>query len=504
MEHKDNLYTHKYKEGFCNDKYIELQSGKIKDRIEKFGGKLYMEFGGKLFDDYHASRVLPGFKPDSKLSMLCSLKDSAEIVIAISSDDIENNKYRSDIGIPYDKEVLRLIDCFRGVGLHVGSVVLTKYAGQHSADTFAKNLQNLGIKVYRHYLIRNYPNDIPYIVSEEGFGRNEYIETTRSLVIVTAPGPGSGKMAVCLSQLFHDHKRGIRSGYAKFETFPVWNLPLKHPVNLAYEAATADLADINMIDSYHLEAYGEVAVNYNRDVEVFRVLDSMMTKIFGKCPYKSPTDMGVNMAGNAIYDDEAVRYAAEQEIIRRYYKTACAKIRNKAELDEIRKIQLLMDECHIKPEDRVPVNYAKAVEKRTGLPGVAIQLPDGHVVTGKTTDLLGASSAALLNALKYMANIPDEIMLISPDVISPIMKLKGEHLGSKNPRMHTDELLIALSICARDDQNAAKAMQALGSIRGSEVHSTVILAHADEKLFAKIGACVTCEPVFEEKGLYHR
>ena len=504
MNNMENNLTKGYKEGFSNDKYIQLQSDKIKDRIEKFGGKLYMEFGGKLFDDYHASRVLPGFKPDSKLSMLCSLKDSAEIVIAISSDDIENNKYRSDIGIPYDKEVLRLIDCFRGVGLQVGSVVLTKYAGQHSADTFAKNLQSLGIKVYRHYLIRNYPNDIPHIVSEEGFGRNEYIETTRSLVIVTAPGPGSGKMAVCLSQLFHDHKRGIRSGYAKFETFPIWNLPLKHPVNLAYEAATADLADINMIDSYHLEAYGEVAVNYNRDVEVFRVLDSMMTKIFGQCPYKSPTDMGVNMAGNAIYDDAAVRHAGEQEIIRRYYKTACAKIRNKAELDEIRKIQLLMDECNIKPEDRVPVNYAKEVFLRTGLPGVAIQLPDGHVVTGKTTSLLGASSAALLNALKYMADIPDEIMLISPDIIAPIMQLKKEHLGSRNPRMHTDELLLALSICARDDENAAKAMNALGKIHGSEVHSTVILAHADEKLFAKLGACVTCEPVFEEKGLYHK
>ena len=311
-------------------------------------------------------------------------------------------------------------------------------------------------------------------------------------------------MAVCLSQLFHDHKRGIRSGYAKFETFPIWNLPLKHPVNLAYEAATADLADINMIDSYHLEAYGEVAVNYNRDVEVFRVLDSMMTKIFGQCPYKSPTDMGVNMAGNAIYDDMAVRHAAEQEIIRRYYKTACAKIRNKAELDEIRKIQLLMDECNIKPEDRVPVSYAKGVAQATGLPSVAIQLPDGHVVTGKTKSLLGASSAALLNALKYVANIPDDAMLISPDVIAPIMKLKKEHLGSRNPRMHTDELLLALSICARDDDNAAKAMDALGKLRGSEVHSTVILAHADEKLFGKLGACVTCEPVFEEKGLYHK
>lgn len=493
-----------YREGFSNEKYIELQSSKIRDRIEKFGGKLYMEFGGKLFDDYHASRVLPGFRPDSKLSMLCSLRDQAEIVIAISSDDIENNKFRSDIGIPYDKEVLRLIDCFTDVGLMVGSVVLTKYAGQHSADMFAKNLQSLGIRVYRHYLIRNYPSDVQHIVSEEGFGRNEYIETSRSLVIVTAPGPGSGKMATCLSQLYHDHKRQIRSGYAKFETFPMWNLPLKHPVNLAYEAATADLADVNMIDSYHLAAYGEVAVNYNRDVEIFRVLEAMMMKIFGSCPYKSPTDMGVNMAGFAIYDDEAVRYASEQEIIRRYYKTACAKVRNKADMDEIRKIQLLMDECNIKPSDRVPVDFAKSVSERTGLPAVAIQLPDGHVVTGKTSHLLGASSAALLNALKYAANIDDDILLISPDVISPITQLKENHFGSKNPRMHIDELLIALSICARDDKNAAMAMQALGAIKGSEIHSTVILAHADEKMFTSLGASVTCEPIFEEKGFYHR
>ncbi len=492
------------REGFSNETYIRLQSQKIKDRIEEFGGKLYMEFGGKLFDDYHASRVLPGFAPDSKLSMLCSLKDQAEIVIAINASDIENNKYRGDIGIPYDKEVLRLIDSFRSVGLHVGSVVLTRYTGQHAAIAFEKNLSSLGIKVYHHYPIRNYPSDVAHIVSEDGFGRNDYIETTRSLVVVTAPGPGSGKMATCLSQLYHEHKRGIRSGYAKFETFPVWNLPLKHPVNLAYEAATADLSDVNMIDPYHLEAYDQIAVNYNRDIEIFRVLDAMMSKIFGKCPYKSPTDMGVNMVGNAIYDDEAVCHAAKQEIIRRYYKTSCARCRGKAELSEIRKIELLMDEAGIKPEDRAPVPAAKAVAERTGLPAVAIQLPDGHIVTGKTTDLLGASSAALLNALKYIADIPDQVMLISPEIIEPIMHLKTEHLGSKNPHMHTDELLLALSICAVSDDYAERAMQAIGELKGSEVHSTVILAHADDKLFTKLGAYVTCEPQFEDKSLYHK
>ena len=491
------------REGFSNEKYIELQSGKIKERIEKFGGKLYMEFGGKLFDDYHASRVLPGFKPDSKLSMLCSLRDSAEIVIAISSEDIENSKYRSDTGVSYDKEVLRLIDSFREVGLYVGSVVLTKYTGQHAADIFAKNLQAVGLSVYRHYLIRNYPNDVNQIVSEDGFGRNDYIKTTRPLVIVTAPGPGSGKMATCLSQLYHEHKRGIQSGYAKFETFPIWNLPLKHPVNLAYEAATADLADINMIDPYHMQEYGEIAVNYNRDIEIFRVLDSMMTKIFGKCPYKSPTDMGVNMAGYAIYDDEAVRAAAEQEIIRRYYKTVCARRKGRAEAEEVRKIQLLMEECGITTSDRPAVPMARDIAESTGRPGVAIQLPDGHIVTGKTKELLGASSAALLNALKYLSGIDDNIMLISPEVISPIMALKSDHLGSKNPRMHTDELLIALSICAQSDEYAARALSAIGKLRGSQVHSTVILSHADENVFTKLGACTTCDPVYEEKCLFH-
>ena len=503
MEHRESLPAGGLKPGFCNETYIELQSKKIRDRIAEFGGKLYMEFGGKLFDDYHASRVLPGFHPDSKLKMLCALRDQAEIVIAINAEDIENNKYRGDIGITYDKEVMRLIDSFRGEGLYVGSVVMTRYAGQHAAEVFKKTLESRGVPVYRHYTIPNYPSDVNRIVSEEGFGHNEYIETTRSLIVVTAPGPGSGKMATCLSQLYHEHKRGIKAGYAKFETFPIWNIPLKHPVNLAYEAATADLADVNMIDPYHLEAYNQIAVNYNRDVEIFRVLDAMMARIFGKCPYKSPTDMGVNMAGFAIYDDEAVCAASKQEIIRRYFKTACMHCRGTADVSEIRKIALLMEEAGITETDRLTVPAARAVAARTGSPAAAIQLPDGHIVTGKTTDLLGASSAALLNALKYTAGIPDEIDLISPDVIKPIMHLKVEHLGSRNPRMHTDELLLALSICAVTSPYASQAMESLGNLRGSEVHSTVILAHSDEKLFGKLGTYVTCDPVFEEKHLYH-
>ena len=502
MMHTESM-TAGLREGFSNEEYIRLQSAKIRERIEAFGGKLYMEFGGKLFDDYHASRVLPGFKPDSKLQMLCALKDQAEVVIAINATDIENNKYRGDLGITYDREVMRLIDSFRRVGLYVGSVVMTRYAGQHAADTFKKTMEALGVKVYRHYNINNYPQDINHIVSEEGFGHNDYIETTRSLVIVTAPGPGSGKMATCLSQLYHEHKRGIHSGYAKFETFPIWNLPLKHPVNLAYEAATADLADVNMVDPYHLQAYGKLAVNYNRDVEIFRVLEAMMTRIFGSCPYKSPTDMGVNQAGNAIYDHEAVCAASRQEILRRYFKTACAHCKGNADKAELQKIELLMEEAGVTEADRPVIAAARAVADRTNGPAAAIQLPDGHIVTGKTTELLGASSAALLNALKYLAHVPDEIKLISPEVIAPIQHLKVEHLGAKNPRMHTDELLIALSICAVTDEYASRAMEELNNLRGSEVHSTVILAHADDKLFGKLGTYVTCEPVFEEKKLFH-
>ena len=487
--------------GFNNEKYLKMQSEHIRDRINQFDNKLYLEFGGKLFDDFHASRVLPGFAPDAKLRMLMQLSDQAEIVMAISAADIEKNKIRGDLGITYDSDVLRLIDEFRGRGLYVGSVVITQYSGQHSADAFKKRLQKLGIPVYIHYTIPGYPHNVPLIVSDEGYGKNEYIETTRPLVVVTAPGPGSGKMATCLSQLYHENKRGVKAGYAKFETFPVWNLPLKHPVNLAYEAATADLADVNMVDPYHLDAYGTVAVNYNRDVEIFRVLDAMMSRIFGVCPYKSPTDMGVNMAGFAIYDDDAVREAARQEILRRYFRAACARLRNNGDSDELRKIELLMEEAGIRETDRVAVPAARA--ERTGRPATAIRLPDGHIVTGKTTDLLGSSSAALLNALKYITGIPDSVDLISPEVIRPIMHLKAEHLGSRNPRMHTDELLLALSICAVTDRYASLAMESLAGLEGCEVHSTVILAHADEKLFGKLGAYVTCDPVYEQKTLYH-
>ena len=491
------------KYGFDNDKYLKIQSEHIRQRISQFGDKLYLEFGGKLFDDNHASRVLPGFRPDSKMRMLRQLADSTEIIIVISALDIERNKVRNDLGITYDVDVLRLHDEFERHGFLVSAVVITHYNGQSSADNYRIKLERRGIKTYYHHTIEGYPNNVALIDSEDGFGRNDYVPTTRPLVAVTAPGPGSGKMAVCLSQLYQEHKRGIKAGYAKFESFPIWNLPLKHPVNLAYEAATADLADVNMVDPYHLDAYGTVAVNYNRDVEIFRVLDAMMSRIFGVCPYKSPTDMGVNMAGFAIYDDDAVREAARQEILRRYFRAACARLRNNGDSDELRKIELLMEEAGIRETDRVAVPAARAVAERTGRPATAIRLPDGHIVTGKTTDLLGSSSAALLNALKYITGIPDSVDLISPEVIRPIMHLKAEHLGSRNPRMHTDELLLALSICAVTDRYASLAMESLAGLEGCEVHSTVILAHADEKLFGKLGAYVTCDPVYEQKTLYH-
>ena len=422
--------------GFDNDKYLRMQSEKIKERISTFGGKLYLEFGGKLFDDYHASRVLPGFKPDSKINMLVQLREQAEIVIVINAEDIEKNKVRSDLGITYDVDVLRLIDAFRGYGLYVGSVCLTRFAGQPSAITYQKKLESLGLRVYRHYTILGYPSNIPLIVSDEGYGRNEYIETSRSLIVVTAPGPGSGKMAVCLSQLYHEYKRGIQAGYAKYETFPVWNLPLKHPVNLAYEAATADLNDINMIDPLHLEAYGETTVNYNRDVEIFPVLRAMFEKIMGECPYKSPTDMGVNMAGFGIIDDTATRKAAKQEIIRRYYSALCQKRQGNADDEQILKLELLMKQAEVTIDDRPIISAAKVKAEATGEPAVAIELPDGRIIAGKTSELLGASSAMLLNALKALAGIEDGVQLISPTTIEPIQTLKVNHLGNRNPRLH--------------------------------------------------------------------
>lgn len=492
------------KTGFDNDKYLKMQSEKIKERITAFGGKLYLEFGGKLFDDYHASRVLPGFKPDSKINMLVQLKDQAEIVIVINASDIEKNKVRSDLGITYDLDVLRLIDAFRGYGLYVGSVCLTHFAGQASAIAYQKKLESLGMKVYRHYPIAGYPYNIPFIVSDEGFGKNEYIETSRSLVVITAPGPGSGKMATCLSQLYHEYRRDIKAGYAKYETFPIWNLPLKHPVNLAYEAATADLDDVNMIDPFHLEAYGETTINYNRDVEVFPVLKAMFDKIMGECPYKSPTDMGVNMAGYGICDDEATQIASKQEIIRRYYSTLCQKRQGDADDDQILKIELLMKQAEITIDDRPVISAAKVKAEATGEPAAAIELPDGRIITGKTSELLGASSAMLLNALKALAGIDDEVQLIAPKIIEPIQELKVSHLRNKNPRLHTDEVLIALSICAVTDDRAKQAIEQLQNLRNSEVHSSVILSQVDMNVFRKLGINLTCEPNYQSQRLYHR
>ncbi len=490
--------------GFDNDKYLKMQSEHIKERIGKFGGKLYMEFGGKLFDDYHAMRVLPGFAADSKINMLVQIKEDVEIVIVINAGDIEKNKVRGDLGITYDMDVLRLIDAFRGYGLYVGSVVLTRFAGQESAVNYQKRLEALGIKVYRHYSIPGYPSNVPLILSDEGYGKNDYIETKHSLVVVTAPGPGSGKMAVCLSQLYNEHKRGVDAGYAKFETFPIWNIPLNHPVNLAYEAATADLNDINMIDPFHLEAYGETTVNYNRDVEVFPVLNGMFKKIYGESPYKSPTDMGVNMAGNCIVDDDAVRAASNQEIIRRYYTAQCEVRKGNGSQAEIDKIKLLMEKSGIGVQDRPVVAAANTKAELTGEPAAAIELPDGNIVTGKTSELLGASSAMLLNSLKVLAGLDDSIKLIMPEVIEPIMHLKTERLGGHNPRLHIDEILIALTICARTDENTRKAMDQLDKLRGCEVHSTVILSSVDENTFKKLGVNLTCEPVYQTKKLFHR
>ena len=490
--------------GFDNDKYLKLQSQKIKERISLFGEKLYLEFGGKLFDDFHASRVLPGFAPDSKVRMLIEIKDEAEIVIAINSADIEKNKVRGDLGITYDLDVLRLIDAFRGYGLFVGSVVMTRYKSTPAADSFMSKLEKLGIKVYKHYAIEGYPSNIQHIVSEDGFGQNEYIETTRPVVIVTAPGPGSGKMATCLSQIYHESKRGLKSGYAKFETFPIWNIPLSHPVNIAYEAATADLADVNMIDPFHLEAYSMPAVNYNRDVEVFPVLRAMLEEILGECPYKSPTDMGVNMAGNCIYDDEAVSKAAKQEIIRRYYASLCSLRKGSGSEIEVEKIELLMRKLSCDPIiDRLSVTAAIDRADETGEPAVAIELNDGRIVTGKTTKLLGASSAALLNALKAIAGIDKDEDIISPEILAPIQVLKVGTLGNHNPRLHTDEVLIALAISAVNSPSAARAMEAMSELRNAEAHSTVILSQVDVNTFRKLGVHLSCEPKYQTKKLYH-
>ena len=488
--------------GFDNEKYLKMQSEHIKERIGQFGDKLYLEFGGKLFDDYHASRVLPGFAPDSKLRMLMQLSDCAEIVIVINAADIEKNKVRGDLGITYDVDVLRLRDEFQEKGLYVGSVVITHYSGQNSADQFKAKLEKKNIKVYLHYTIEGYPSNIPLIVSKDGFGKNDYIKTTRPLVVVTAPGPGSGKMATCLSQLYHDNLCGIKAGYAKFETFPIWNLPLKHPINLAYEAATADLNDINMIDPFHLEAYGVTTVNYNRDIEIFPALNAIFEGIYGENPYKSPTDMGVNMAGNCIIDDEACCEASRMEIIRRYYASLNKMVQDGASENELYKIELLMKQEKISTDDRKVTVACRQRAEKLGVPTAAIELPGQRIITSKTSDFLGASAALLLNALKDLAGIDHSVKLIKPEAIAPIQDLKVRYLGGRNPRLHTDEVLIALSLAACTDDNAKYAMEQLPNLKGCQVHTSVMLSEVDVKIFKKLGVDLTSEPIQTSRKKY--
>ena len=490
--------------GFDNDKYLALQAQHIRARREQFGDKLYIEFGGKLFDDYHASRVLPGFQPDSKIRMLASIRDEVEIVVAICAGDIEKKKIRGDLGIGYDEDVLRLMDVFRGLGFYVGSVVITQYAGQPAADAFIKRLTALGVRSYRHYPIAGYPSDVAHIVSDDGLGKNDYIETSRPIVVVTAPGPGSGKMATCLSQLYHENKRGVRAGYAKYETFPIWNLPLKHPVNLAYEAATADLNDVNMIDPFHLEAYGKTTVNYNRDVEIFPVLNAMFQRIQGASPYKSPTDMGVNMAGFAIVDDQVCQAASRMEILRRYYAGMADRTRGRCDDEVVRKLEIVMQQAGVTPEICPAVAACLQKAEETGAPAGAMVLPDGSVVTGKTSSLLGASAALLLNALKAMAGIDHKLKLIPASVIEPISRLKTGNLGHRNPRLHSDEVLIALAISGLTNPLAAMVQEQLSSLRGCDAHFSVIISEEDEKLYKRLGINVTCQPRYEVKKLYHK
>ncbi len=491
------------KKGFDNEKYLKIQSEHIKERINQFGDKLYLEFGGKLFDDFHASRVLPGFEPDSKLQMLMQLSDMAEIVIVISAADIEKNKVRGDLGITYDIDVLRLIGEFENKGLFVGSVVITRFAGQSGAVQFMERLEKKNIRVYKHYAIEGYPSNIPVIVSDDGFGKNDYIETTRPLVVITAPGPGSGKMATCLSQLYHENKRGVKAGYAKFETFPIWNIPLKHPVNLAYEAATADLNDVNMIDPFHLEAYGKTTVNYNRDIEIFPVLNAIFEGIYGENTYyKSPTDMGVNMAGNCIFDDEACCEASRMEIIRRYYTAMNKVAKEEASENEVYKIELLMKQAKITTDDRIVTVAARKRAEELGVATAAIELEDGQVITSKTTDFLGASAALLLNALKYLAGIDHKEKLIKPEAIEPIQELKVRFLSGKNPRLHTDEVLIALALSAATSEKARLAMDQLPKLKGCQVHTSVMLSEVDTKIFKRLGVDLTSEPIRSGLRLY--
>ena len=490
--------------GFDHERYTRMQSERIIERIQEFGGKLYLELGGKLFDDFHASRVLPGFQPDSKVQMLLKLKEQEEILVVVNADDIEKSKVRGDLGITYDADALRLIDAFRGIGLYVGSVVLTRFAGQQAAINFEQRLNAQGVRTYRHYSIEGYPTDVEHIVSDEGFGRNEYVETSRPLVLVTAPGPGSGKMATCLSQLYQENRRGIKAGYAKFETFPIWNLPLKHPVNVAYEAATADLSDVNMIDHYHLEAYGETTVNYNRDIEIFPVLNALFEHVWGKSPYRSPTDMGVNMVGYCITDDQACQEAARKEIVRRYYAARCAYLQGHAQKEEAEKIRILMKQLNLDDGIRPVIAAARARAQETELPALAIELPGGEIVTGKTTDLLGPSAAAILNAVKKLGGIEKKVHLIPPEVIEPVQELKCKYLGNHNPRLHSDEVLVALSVSAASDPNAALALSMLPRLKNCEAHSTVILSAVDDNTFRRLGLTLTCDPAYQTHKLFHR
>ena len=492
----------KKKIGFDNDKYLKIQSEHIRERIGRFGDKLYLEFGGKLFDDYHASRVLPGFEPDSKLRMLMQMSDIAEIVMVINAADIEKNKVRGDLGITYDEDVRRLMDEFISRGLYVSSIVITQYRGQEAARMFKERMEKHNIRVYLHYIIEGYPSNVSKIISPEGFGKNDYIETTRPLVVVTAPGPGSGKMATCLSQLYHDHVRGIKAGYAKFETFPIWNIPLKHPINLAYEAATADLNDVNMIDPFHLEAYGETTVNYNRDIEIFPVLSSMFEAIYGESIYKSPTDMGVNMAGNCIIDDEICQEASRMEIIRRYYDAADRVVLEEGSENEVYKIELLMKQAKITTSDRKVTVAAQERAQELGVPCAAIELNDGTVITSKTSDLLGASAALLINALKYLAGVDHDYRLIKPEAIVPIQDLKVRFLGGKNPRLHTDEVLIALTFAGMTDLKAKLSLEQLPKLKGCQVHTTVMLSDVDKNMFRRIGIELTSDPVLTKKRFH--
>ena len=480
--------------GFDNDKYLKMQSEHIKERISKFGGKLYLEFGGKLLDDMHASRVLPGFKEDSKLQMLLQLKDQAEMIMVVSAEDIVNNKMREDLGIGYDEDVLRLVREYQGKGLYISSVVITKYTPAHSVEIFQEKLEKGGLRVYHHYFIPGYPTDIETVISPNGYGKNDYIETTRPLIIVTAPGPGSGKMSTCLSQLYHEHMRGIEAGYAKFETFPIWNLPLNHPVNLAYEAATADLNDINMIDPYHLKAYGLTTVNYNRDIEIFPVLRSMFEGIYGECPYASPTDMGVNMAGNCIIDDDVCREAGDEEIIRRYFQAAVGLAAGTKGASELNKIKILMNSEGLNPNDRKVVAAARQHEKETGGVATAMELEDGKIILGHTGDIMGASAVCLINAIRYLAGIPKGKKILSSESLQPINRLKAQYMGSRNPLLHPDEMLIALSIASNEDEEAARTLEQLPKLRGCKVHTTARLSSIDRRTFKRLGCDLTYEP----------